>query len=325
MIVIMTPRNRRRTPRALGAVAAVATTALLATACGSGTGSGGGAADVVTSFYPLEFATRQIVGDTMTVGVLTKPGTEPHDLELAPQDVAGMTKARLVVYADGFQPAVDDAMSNVDPAKVLDVADAAQLTLTATEDAHGAETEHTTEATTGDRASADPHFWLDPQRYAAVARAIGARLTEQDPARATTYEKNTDAFVARLAALDADYASGLTSCRSTVLVTSHAAFGYLAQRYGLDQHGIAGLSPDVEPSASALKEISDLVRSEGVTTIFQETLVEPHLAQTVSSSTGARIATLDPVEGITAESAGTDYFEVMQANLVALQKGLGCE
>jgi zinc transport system substrate-binding protein len=326
MIVIMTPRLLRRTPRTLAAVAAVAATALLATACGSGAGSGStGAADVVTSFYPLEFATQQIVGDAMTVGVLTKPGTEPHDLELAPQDVAGMTKARLVVYADGFQPAVDDAMSNVDPSRVLDVADAAQLTLTATEDAHGAETEHTTEATTGDHASADPHFWLDPQRYAAVARAIGARLAQEDPARASTYEKNTDAFVARLTALDAAYASGLASCHSTVLVTSHAAFGYLAQRYGLDQHGIAGLSPDVEPSASALKEISDLVRSEGVTTIFQETLVEPHLSETVAASTGARIATLDPVEGITAESAGTDYFQVMDANLVALQKGLGCE
>ena len=327
MIVIMTsrPPGRRRT---LSALATVSGAALLVAACGTGSG-GAGAAQVVTSFYPLQFATQQIVGDALTVGVLTKPGTEPHDVELAPQDVAGMAKARLVVYADGFQPAVDDAIPNVDPANVLDVAGAARLTLVATEDAHGGQTEHTDAAagadtSPADHAGADPHFWLDPQRYAAVARAIGARLARSDPAHAGAYEKSTAAFVARLDALDTEYASGLASCRSKVLVTSHAAFGYLSQRYGLDQHGIAGLSPDAEPSAAALKEVSDVVHSHDVTTIFQETLVEPHLAQTVASATGARIATLDPVEGITAESAGSDYFEVMRHNLDALRHGLGC-
>jgi zinc transport system substrate-binding protein len=249
-----------------------------------------------------------------------------------------MTKARLVVYADGFQPAVDDAMAQVDPSHVLDVAAAARLTLPATEEGHdhggaeGPSVEGTAPPTDAphasgdghDHAADDPHFWLDPQRYAAVARAIGARLAKDDPADAATYEKNTAAFVARLTALDRSYRTGLASCRSTVVVTSHAAFGYLAQRYGLDQHGIAGISPEAEPSAAGLKAVSDLVRSEGVTTIFQETLVEPQLADTIARSTGATVATLDPVEGITDASAGRDYFEVMRSNLAALRKGLGC-
>ena len=309
---------------ALGATGALV---LSAAACGSDAGSGasGGTASegaVVTSFYPIQFVTQAITGSDLPVTALTKPGAEPHDLELAPQDVAGLTKARLVIYADGFQPAVDEAMAQVDPSRVLDVADAASLTLTATEDGHDhsgeSEEEH------AEHSSSDPHFWLDPQRYAAVAKAIAARLATDDPAKAATYTANAEAFAAKLTALDGEFKQGLASCNSKVLVTSHAAFGYLAQRYGLEQHGISGVSPEAEPSAAGLKEISDVVRNEGVTTIYQETLVEPKFAQTVATSTGAKLSTLDPIEGITTESAGKDYFEVMRSNLTALQQGLGC-
>jgi zinc transport system substrate-binding protein len=236
-----------------------------------------------------------------------------------------MSRARLVVYADGFQPAIDEAMAEVQPTSVLDVADAARLTLTSAEEqphegeADGEQSDHDQ-----DHAGRDPHFWLDPLRYAAVAKAIGARLAADDPAHAAAYTRNTAAFVARLTTLDDQLRLGLASCRSDVLVTSHAAFGYLAQRYGLEQHGITGISPDAEPSAAALQQVADLVRRDGVTTIYQETLVEGHFAETVAGSTGATVATLDPVEGITSASAGRDYFEVMRSNLAALQKGLGC-
>lgn len=318
------PRGARRTLTALTTAVVVAAGA---SACGSDASGGSGAqpaADsVVTSFYPLQFATERVAGGKVPVTVLTKPGAEPHDLELAPQDVGAMTQARLVVYADGFQPAVDDAVGQVDASKVLDVADAARLTLTAAEEEghdHAGESESDHAAHSGD----DPHFWLDPERYGAVATAIAQRLGADDPANAATYSANAKAFVAELDALDQAYEKGLASCDSKVLVTSHAAFGYLAQRYGLEQHGISGLSPEAEPSAAGLKEVSDLVRTEKVSTIFQETLVEPKFAETVATSTGATLATLDPVEGITTESSGKDYFEVMRSNLSALQKGLGC-
>ncbi|WP_404387458.1 metal ABC transporter substrate-binding protein [Humibacillus xanthopallidus] len=322
--MISASRRALTTMTALGATGALV---LSAAACGtdSGSGASGGTASegaVVTSFYPIQFVTQQITGSDLPVTALTKPGAEPHDLELAPQDVAGLTKARLVIYADGFQPAVDEAMAQVDPSRVLDVADSASLTLTATEDGHDhsgeSEEEH------AEHSSSDPHFWLDPQRYAAVAKAIATRLATDDPAKAATYTANAEAFAAKLTALDDEFKQGLASCNSTVLVTSHAAFGYLAQRYGLEQHGISGVSPEAEPSAAGLKEISDVVRNEGVTTIFQETLVEPKFAQTVATSTGAKLSTLDPIEGITTESAGKDYFEVMRSNLTALQQGLGC-
>jgi zinc transport system substrate-binding protein len=339
-----------RSSRALSAVVTATAVLLTAAACasapdaGSGTGSREGA--VVTSFYPIQFATQQITGGRLPVTVLTKPGAEPHDLELAPQDIGGMTKARLVVYADGFQPAVDEAVGLVDPAKVLDVADVAKLLpagADGADDAHGGEAGEGSDAGTGpvgpdgheghnatdgtdghDHGADDPHFWLDPSRYAAVAEAISARLSHDDPENAPTYARNTAAFVEKLSELDEEMRVGLRQCTVKELVTSHAAFGYLAARYGFHQHGITGVSPEAEPSAAGLKAVGDLVRSTGVTTIYQETLVEPHFAQTVAESTGATVATLDPIEGITSASVGSDYFEVMRSNLVTLRDGQEC-
>ena len=315
-----TPPRRRRT--GLAATALAGTLVLTAGACGSATDAGKVPSDaIVTSFYPIQFATQQITAGALPVSVLTKPGAEPHDLELSPQDIAGMTKARLVVYADGFQPAVDEAVGLVDPAKVLDVADAAKL-VPATQGDHGGAPDATV-AHDGHGAD-DPHFWLDPSRYAAVAEAIGARLAKDDPANAKTYAKNTAAFVEKLSELDHELRVGLSQCRIKQLVTSHAAFGYLAARYGFQQRGITGVSPDAEPSAAALRTVADLVTSSGVTTIYQETLVEPQFAETVAGSTGAKVATLDPIEGITSASVGRDYFEVMRSNLVTLREGQGC-
>lgn len=315
-------RRARRTRRTTLAAAAIAATAAVSLgACTTDSTAGAFDSAIVTSFYPVQFATQQVVGDTAKVSTLTRPGAEPHDLELAPQDIGSMTKARLVVYADGFQPAVDEAVGLVDAAKVLDVADAAKL-VPASGDQH--EGESAEEHEDHGHGTDDPHFWLDPSRYAAVAEAISARLSKDDPSRASTYARNTAAFVEKLSQLDDEMRVGLAQCRIKQLVTSHGAFAYLAARYGFHQQGITGLSPEAEPSATALKAVSDLVSSAGVTTIYQETLVEPHFAQTVAQSTGAKVATLDPIEGITSATRGSDYFEVMRSNLVTLREGQGC-
>ncbi|GAB3883524.1 metal ABC transporter substrate-binding protein [Terrabacter terrigena] len=322
-------RHRRAAATAAAAAAVAATAALALGGCSAASTAGEAGSPIVTSFYPIQFATQQVVGNAAEVTVLTRPGAEPHDLELAPQDIGGMTRARLVVYADGFQPAVDEAVGLVDGAKVLDVAAAAKLVpASADEPGHEGESpgqheEHAKHDEHGHGAD-DPHFWLDPSRYAAVAQAISARLSADDPAKASTYARNTAVFVEKLSQLDDELRVGLRQCRTKQLVTSHGAFAYLAARYGFHQQGITGMSPEAEPSAAALKAVSDLVSSAGVTTIYQETLVEPHFAQTVAQSTGAKVATLDPIEGITSATRGSDYFEVMRSNLATLREGQGC-
>jgi zinc transport system substrate-binding protein len=313
------------TPRCLAPLAAAAVLAVGGCGAASGgtdgqpagdgsahAGRSDGGVHVAVAFYPLEFVTHRVGGDRVDVTNLTRPGTEPHDLELDPRDVAGLTEADLVVYLSDFQPAVDDAVA-AQGVDALDVAGPADLSLAAAGDQHA-----------GDQHAVDPHFWLDPLRLAAVGDAVAARLAEADPPGAPAYRAGAQALHTDLAALDAELDAGLRSCAVTTLVSAHSAFGYLADRYGLTQVGIGGLSPDSEPDPRTLARVAELVADRGVTTVYAETLVDPAVAETVAAEAGARTAVLDPVEGLTDSSAGDDYLEVMRANLDTLREGQSC-
>jgi zinc transport system substrate-binding protein len=173
----------------------------------------------------------------------------------------------------------------------------------------------------------DPHVWLDPVRYREVVDAVADALAEADPDRARAYRRNAARLDRELRALDADFETGLADCRSRTVLTAHDAFGWLAARYDLDQHGVAGIEPDAEPDPDRLADLADLAEREGVTTVFTETLVSPRVARTLAREAGGlRTAVLDPLEGLDDErvEAGDDYVSVMRDNLAALQEALGC-
>ncbi len=305
--------------RVIGLLAA--TSVLGLAACGStGAAAGGDRLEVTAAFYPLQWASERIGGTHVQVTPLTKPGAEPHDLELTPRDVGAMARSDVVVYLAGFQPAVDEAVSNEAEAAGFDVSPVADLNRPAPAEAT---TDHGTDPAAPSSAR-DPHFWLDPVRFEKVATAIGERFAATDPAHAAEYRTNAQQVVTDLGTLDADYRTGLADCANTDLVTSHTAFGYLAERYGLSQEGIAGVTPDAEPDAASLRDLATYVEEHHVRTIYSETLVSPALAETLARETGATVAVLDPIEGITDSSRGTDYLEVMRSNLTTLEAGQQC-
>ena len=282
---------------------------LALTGCAAPTRSADSRVHVVAAFYPLAYAAQQVGGDRVTVETLTKPGGEPHDLELLPRQILDIQDAALVVHLSHFQPAVDAAVAAHAAEHSLDVAESADL-LTLTE-------EH-------DHGAVDPHFWLDPTRLAAVGEAIADRLAQADPAGAAAYRANAAAFTAQLTTLDAEVETGLATCTNRDLVTGHSAFGYFAERYGFTQEPISGLSPDLEPRASDLAHVVEFVREHDVRTIYAETIASPLITQALARETGARIAVLDTVEGISDESAAADYPGVMRANLATLRLGQDC-
>ncbi|PZT74984.1 MULTISPECIES: metal ABC transporter substrate-binding protein [unclassified Streptomyces] len=316
--------------RRLIPVAAVTGAVLLGlTACSSPDGSAhenGGKLDVVASFYPMQFLAERIGGEHVEVTGLTKPGVEPHDLELTYRQIGGLSDADLILYLKGIQPAVDEAVKLSEAPHTLDAA-----TLTTLED-HGAEVgghdhgddEHAHEHK-GDGAGADPHIWLDPVRYAEVAEGVGKSLEKTDPDHAADYRENTDALVAELGALDTAYRTGLKNTETRTFITTHSAFGYLAERYGLTQEGIAGIDPEAEPSPARISKLHSIAEKEKVTTVFFETLASDKTARTVARDTGLRTDVLDPLEGITEASKGDDYIEVMKSNLAALRTALGAK
>ena len=285
----------------------------MALACASPAGSSSGI-PVVAGLYPFAYVLERVGGPEVAVTNLTKPGAEPHDLELTPRQVATVESGALVVYLPGLQPAVDDAVRSEAADHALDVATVVPLL--------PAPTALGTDAP-GSESATDPHVWLDPLRMAAIGDAVAARLSAVDPAHAAGYRARAAALRADLTALDAQYRAGLSACTRHDIVTSHAAFGYLADRYGLHQVSVSGLDPEQEPSPKRVAEVAAYVRQHAVTTIYFETLVSPKVAQTIASETGARTAVLDPVEGLP-DGSQASYLTVMRTNLAALRTGLGC-
>jgi zinc transport system substrate-binding protein len=271
----------------------------LVAGCGSG-GSSGGRKTVVAAFYPLAYAAQQIGGPAYDIVNLTPPGAEPHDLELTPRAVGRIESANVVLYlGHGFQPAVSKAVDQASGTTV-DVLSGLPLNSAAGQE---------------EGLTADPHVWLDPVLFAQVAEHIGRAL-----------HRSPRTFDARLSSLDREFRRGLQHCARKEIVTSHAAFAYLAQRYGLKQVPITGLTPESEPSPQQLTSVIRLVKRTHATTVFFETLVSPRLADTVAREVGAHTAVLDPIEGVTpaGQKRGDNYFTLMRRNLANLRKALAC-
>ncbi|MFD5874299.1 metal ABC transporter substrate-binding protein [Streptomyces sp. NPDC060322] len=321
--------NVRRLIPTAAVAGAVALGLTALSACSSSDAAEGGSdgkLDVVASFYPMQFLAEEIGGSHVSVTSLTKPGVEPHDLELSPRQIGGLSDADYILFLKGVQPAVDDAVAQ---AGVENTVDAAKLT---TLESHGAEVGHDhgedeggEHGHEGEEAGLDPHIWLDPVKYAEVAEGVGKSLEKADPGNAADYRKNTQTLVAELNKLDKAYEDGLKNTATKTFITTHSAFGYLAERYRLTQEGIAGVDPEAEPSPARIDEIHHVAEETGATTVFFETLASDKTAKTLAKDLGLRTGVLDPLEGITGKSAGADYIEVMESNLTALQKALGAK
>lgn len=281
----------------LKAAAAILALALIA-GCGSSAKQGAeqeGRRQVLASFFPLAEAARAAGKGLVDVKDLVPAGAEPHDAEVTPKEVDALHDADLVLtMGHKFQPAIETvAESRGDQGvAILDKIGIAK------------------------QAANDPHVWLDPVLMSKVFQQVRTSLgADVNAAAADAYEK-------QLKDLDAAFAAGLKQCKRRTIVTAHDAFGYLARRYNLDQQAIAGVDPEQEPSADRLAELADLVRKDGVTTIFTEALVSPRVAETLAREANVKTAVLDPLES--ADAKGQDYLTRMKANLKALQGALDC-
>lgn len=273
---------------------------------------GNGEHTVVTSFYPLQFIADEVAGRYNHIVDLTPPGVEPHEYELTVRQTAEVDDARVGFYEKGMAPSIDQAMAQDSPDHALDVTTVVPL--------HAPEPGYNEETADNE----DPHFWQDPVLMAKAADAFAHTMAEADPAHATYYTHRAVVLTRQLMRLDAEYRTTLATCRIRTLVVSHDAFEYLGRRYGMDVVPIAGLEPDAEPSLQRIHQISELVKSRGVTTVFYETLASPALASSMASDTGATTAVLDPIEGLTSADPHATYLTLMRQNLAAIAKASEC-
>ena len=287
--------------------------ALLLTGCAAGSAPEAGSLRVVPTIYPLQYFAAQIGGEQVQVTGLVPAGVEAHDWEPAPQHLAAIEKARVFVYnGAGFEPWVDRSLSMLKSERTIMVKATEGLKLLSSDE---------------EASGRDPHVWLDPLKAQEQAAIIRDALIRADPEHQDLYRANAQKLAQRLETLHRHLEAGLSQCQRRDIIVAHDAFRYLADRYNVSVHPIAGVSPDVEPSPSQLAKLVQEARAQGATHIFFETLVNPALARTLAKEVGAQTLVLNPLEGLTKDeaAAGEDYFTVMEQNLKNLQKALGCQ
>ncbi|HET8670127.1 MAG TPA: zinc ABC transporter substrate-binding protein [Candidatus Saccharimonadales bacterium] len=259
---------------------------------------------ITASYYPLYDFARNIGGDKVAVTNITPAGAEPHDYEPSPSTLVKVKESDVFVYNGGsFEPWVNNLLGSYPHIKVRASQDIKLLE------------------------GNDPHFWLDPLLARQIVVNIKNGLIAADPSHSEYYSSRAKRYIHTLEKLDEDFRNGLASCSKQTVISSHDALSYIAKRYGFQVEPIAGLSPEEDPSAARLAELSDLVRSEGLEYILFETLVSPRLADTIAQETGAKTLVFDPIEGLTNEDQkkGKDYLSVQRENLSGLRKALACK
>ncbi|KEO81178.1 metal ABC transporter substrate-binding protein [Tumebacillus flagellatus] len=288
-------------------------------AASSATGSEDRKLQIVTTFYPMYDFAKQIAGDQADVTLLIPSNVEPHDWEPTPQDLIKIQKADVFIYnGAGLEGWVDKTLQslNLNHLKIVEASKGLPLL-------EGEFEEEGSSAHPGE-AQLDPHVWLDPVLAEQQVSTIEKALAEVDPAHAAAYQASGEAYQQRLQNLDKSYRAVTSTAPRKEFVTSHAAFGYLAKRYGLQQIPISGLNPEVEPTTAQVADVVKLAKSHATPVIYFESLVSPKVAERVAQEIGCTTEVLDPLEGLSDEEQAQhlDYVSVMERNLEALKKSL---
>ena len=252
---------------------------------------------VAASFYPLAFAAQRIAGAEAEVIDLTPPGTEAHDVELSLEDRTAVEEADVLLYLGdiGFQPQIEAAAADA-TGRVVPV------------------------GPTG--LDEDPHFWLSPQELARSVGEVADGIAAADPERRDAYTEAAAALEAELGALHEEFAAALTDCTHSTMIVTHEAFGWMASAYGLEQMGLAGISPEGEPTADRLRQAERLVTAGQAGAVFYEETDEGRrTGEAVAADLGVPALPLATLESQPPEG---DHLTVMRNNLSSLVEGLSC-
>lgn len=283
---------------------------------------------VMTTFYPMYEFTKQVVGDKGDVELLIPAGTEPHDFEPSAKDLAKISDSDVFVYNSPELETWTDNLTDTIDTKQTEIIQASKdiKLMEGTEHDHEEAHDHDTQEHEehGHSHELDPHVWLDPALAIKEVETIRDQLSKKYPDDKAAFEKNAASYIDELKKLDEEFQTAFKDAKNKTFVTQHAAFGYLANQYGLTQEAIAGISPDQEPLPSRLSELKHYVDDNQVKVIYFEENASSKVAETLSKETGVKLEVLNPLESLTDKQIkdGEDYLSVMRENLTALKESI---
>lgn len=285
-------------------------------------GAAEGGIRVLASVFPLKEFAAAVIGERGEAALLLPPGAGVHTWQPRPGDLVRLAECDLFIHVGaGLEPWLPGLMKGLGSRRppALEVSEGMDLLPAGSDDDHAAG-HH-------DHGPADPHIWLDPDLAVRIVASIRDRLIALDPGGEPVYLRNAAVLEGRLRDLDAAYREALRGCSGkAIIVAGHAAFGYLARRYGLEQISLYGASPDSQPTPAELIGIVRDARARGVKAVFAESSESPALAKSLSRELGVRTLILNPGHNLNRAElrARTTFFDIMEANLRSLEDGLGC-
>lgn len=267
---------------------------------------------IVTSFYPIYAMTKAVSGDLNDVRMI-QSGAGIHSFEPSTNDVAAIYDADIFIY---HSHTLETWAGSLEPSLNKSLEASKGMTLSKVQGLEDMEVSDGVDPAT----LYDPHTWTDPQMASKEVERIKKSLIKLDPKNKDTYEKNAKYFKEEAKQLTQKYQKKFKNVSNKVFVTQHTAFSYLANRFGLTQLGISGISPEQEPTPRQLKEIRDFIKQYKVKTVFVEKNVSQKMAKTVAKSTGAKLKTLSPLESDPKNQK--TYLENVEENLEILYQEL---
>lgn len=279
---------------------------------------------IMTTFYPVYYLTQRIAGDAAEVSMLLDGNQDAHDYEASARDAVNVQSSDLFIYqSDEMEHFVDQLVKMLDQDQTTVLNSTQGIELLSGEDHEEESEEEESHDHNHDHDHSheyDPHTWMDPMTYAKQAEVIRDALIELDAENEAVYVENTEKLLEELSELDTLYREALANRTDRTIVVQHAAFGYLAHAYDLEQIAITGISSTQEPSAAQIAQMQNFVKEHNVTIIYVEPSLDDAIASTVAQVSGAQLRPLRTLESVTAEEReqGVDYFTIMKENLVQL-------
>lgn len=274
---------------------------------------------VYTSFYPYYDFAKKIGGDSVEVHTIIPPGAEPHSFEPSSKVIAQLEQADVFIYNGvRMEPWIDKVLNLLEGGDICLVDASESVELISYNEKHGGKNDD------GNHYGYDPHIWVDPVNAMHISEKIKDIFVKMDDGNRDIYIKNFDDFKRELQKLDTAFREGLKDITERKIIVSHAAFGYLAKRYNIEQISVAGISPHAEPSPKRLAELIEVAEDNKIGYIFLEFLASVKTAEILAEEANLEVLTLYIVEGLTEEQQdnGEDYISLMYKNVETLKKAL---